>query len=279
MPAAQTTSDILTILIGIVLVVIIAVLAYFVIQWFLNRKKAFKDGWKDIYKELVSGGKTNMPDHMKQLLRVHIPFLGDFINKICDEKTREAALKELREIVDVYRKKGVPLGQITGYNCLDMTAAIEDMIIPQDADEDVMTDPKFKKQKEEIEKIFTECGRYIHVIVYKPKNKGLFSLQEDCLLCFSDQLLGLESQDGIVAVLGEGIDKLSYFSIPSGYPHRVKVVLTYLIGRGWMRGTIRTQAALVELLEDAIRLDPVTQKLLAARVMDNRGGKLEEGSK
>jgi hypothetical protein len=277
MPAAETTNDILSIITGIGGLILLIIVVGTIIYWIFNRKKGFKDEWREMQKEMIADSKLNVPDHMKELYRIHIPFLGDFLGSVTDEN-KDIILHQLRELFDVYRKKGVLLGNITGYNCIDMIASVEDSLVPTRKNDDILNNPEYAKERKEIETLLKECGRFLHVIVYKPRKQSILKWSEEVLICFSDQVLGVESQDGVVAVIGEGTDRLlgGYFGIPSGYPHRVKSALTYLIGRGWIRGAMRTQGALVELIEDAIRLDPVTQKLLAGQVMSNRGGKLEE---
>jgi hypothetical protein len=74
--------------------------------------------------------------------------------------------------------------------------------------------------------------------------------------------------------LGEGTDSLitgGYFSIPSGYPHRIKVILTYLIERGWIRFAMRLQSVMIEVVEEGMRMDTQSQKIMSITALGNAG--------
>jgi hypothetical protein len=278
MPVAQTVGDLAWVAVFGVGFGLLVIIVGFILYNIFGKKKARQDTIKEMYKEMIEDAKINLPDHMLHLYRVPIPFLGDFIGKITDDTSQKATVNELKTVLGKHRKS-VYLGEIVGFNRIDLIATLEDLVMPEGKYDDPL---KLKKDggtlgEQDIKDIITlveKCGRYLNFIAYKPKKKGLTDFPKDeGILAFDDMLLGVESEDGIVTLLGDGTDKIAvYFSIPAGYPERMKVTLTYLIERGWIRWAMRLESVHIESTEDAMRLDTTSQKMMTFSALQSSGG-------
>lgn len=277
MPAAQTTSDIFTLLLGVVGVILLIALVVVIIWYVVNRKKGFKDSWKEMSIKIKKDSILNVPDYMHRLYRLPIPPLNEFLGRIevkRDEKgkivedTTNEIVGKLRDIFSNQRTASVHLGNIIGFNRIDMLATVEDMLVPT-GKYDKPLEIINQNQIDETKAILKKCGNFINVITYVPKKHKLFDLNpEEVILAWDDQLCGIQNQDGDLYILGQGTDRLAmYFSVVSGYGDRIKAVETYLIARGWIDWAIRLQAAMVEIVEVGMRMDTTTQKVLTASAL------------
>lgn len=280
MPAAQTTSDLFTILLGVIGVVLLIAIVVTIIWYVFNRKKGFKDTWKEMFIKIKKDSILNLPEYMRRLYRLPIPPLNEFLGKIDlttedGIKKRDETINQLRNIFSNQRTASVQLGNIVGFNRIDMLATIEDMTVPI-GKYDKPLETISKENLEEIKTILDKCGNFINIITYVPKKHKLLDLNpEEVILAWDDQLCGIQNQDGALYILGQGTDKLCmYFSIVSGYSDRIKAVETYLIARGWIDWATRLQAAMVEIVEVGMRMDTTTQKVLTASALSsgNKGG-------
>lgn len=281
MPAAETTSELLNSVIGIGLLLILAILVVAVLYYVFGKKKGFKDTWKELFVKLKDDSIKNMPDHMKRLYRMPIPPLNEYLGAVdltTDEgvKKRDEVLERLRDIFHGQRTASVYLGEMVGFNRIDMLATIEGMLVPIPGEASPV-ERASEQQLKEVKDVLSKCGKFINIITYKPKNKKLLNFdKEEVIIAWDDQVLGLLNCDGDLYVLGQGTDKIAmYFSVVSGYADRVKAVLTYLTERSWIDWSTRMQMSMVEVVETGMRMDTTTQKVLTASALQGQASKLK----
>jgi len=287
MPAEQTASDSMTLGMGIVGLAVLIIIVFAILKYLFDKKKGFKDDLKEIALEMKKDSKINCPSNLSQLFRVPLPSPGEFLRsvnlavedpKVSDfgriENTAEDLFERIKGVFDdtirSQHSASVFLGDIVGYNEINMLAALEDIIVPSsDKDEDILVNVT-EKERKEVRDILIRCGNFLIVITYVPKKTKLLSLdQEEILLCWRDQVSGLHSADNKLYVYGQGTDKIAiHFSIVSDFSDRVKPTLTYLIDRGWIRLAMRHQSMLSSIAQEAMQSDSGYQKaLLTAAIL------------
>jgi hypothetical protein len=193
------------------------------------------------------------------------------------------SLESLRETLEEYNhhigrnKRGVYKGQIVGYNAINLYSSFEDLYQAQDdkgnyfftiLDEE--GDPQkvmiSAEERENALRLIKEWGSLLHVIVYR-RESGWFIFKkflESAVLCFEDQLIGVNSDDGILTLLGAGTEKLGfYFEIPSGYPDRVKVLMTFFKNLTFIRMNNQTLANVFDLVNNSLTMNPELVKAIA----------------
>lgn len=269
MALAELFGDLIKILFILIPILLLVGGAIVVIWLIFKSKKMSKDEWKEMFREMKADAIINVPPHMKKLYRIHMPFMSDFVD---ENKGSPDIVEKLEKVLDRHKRRGILLGDIVGFNRIDMLATIEDYLVPTKADDQPLLEltEESKKEIEQLKVEFMKFGRFLNFIVYKPRNQGIFKRGHvEGILCFDDQIVGVNSDDGVVACLGEGSDRLGiFFSILSGYPHRTKVTLTYLQVRSWIRWAMRTQGSVVEVTEKAIRMDADSKKILTFKAVE-----------
>jgi hypothetical protein len=276
MPVAQTVGDFAWVAVFGIGVGLLVIIVGFILWNIWGKKKERKDMHEEMKKEMMHDSKINVPEHMRMLYRLPIPFMSEFVEGIKDDKTRDETIQKLSELFAT-NYRAVPLGEITGFNRIDLIVTIEDLVMPDGKFDDPLNKDKKSEKRELSEKdindlieLVKQAGRFVNLIVYKPRKKGMLDFpKEEVVMAFQDMLVGIDSEDGNVCLLGQGLDRIGHFQIPSGYPERMRVWLTYLVERGYIRYVMRTQSSMIDLLEDAIRFDSGFQKGLGITALQN----------
>jgi hypothetical protein len=258
-------------------------------------KKKAVDQMLQMYEEMIEMAIVNKQSNMIELFRYPAPFFGRVMRRIdefCTKITKDdkgkiiktevvdREIKEIRnDLQDIEEKisgqSAVYLGKVIGYNKFDMLATTEGMIMPEGTEDDPRVAEIMEKTSEKrkvLEDLIKECGRYMNFIVYEKDMGGIWIFKKKYkqgVLAFDDQLLGLNSADGIVTLLGEGTQKIGiYFSVPSGYPERIQVLLTHLIETSRIRWSMLHEANIINLTEKAANLDTQFLKLAELKTVD-----------
>jgi len=285
MPVAETIGNLAWVAVFGLGFGLLVLIGGFILWNVLGKKKAHTDLMKEMYTEIKHDAKLNFDDSLKFLYRAPIPPMGDYVEKlqVSDPKEREQAKDELREIFSTTRR-AVYMGEIIGFNRIDLIATLEDMIMPENKFDDPLDLQKsmHKLTEDDIKDLvdmIETSGRFLNIIVYKPRKKSLLSFaSEEVLLALDDQLLGVTSADAILTVLGEGTDRLMvYFSIVSGYPQKLRLLINYFTERGYVRYAGRILSSIIDVSEQASRFDSDSQKVMAFNALSNMGRPRPEG--
>lgn len=178
------------------------------------------------------------------------------------------------------------LGEIVGYNCFNLYSDFVDMYQLKEEKEGEVVKYSFSARDEEgndvtleipaeeienVKRIAAEAGNLIHLFVYK-REKGWFifkKVEEAGVLCFDDQVKGINDRSGRVTLLAPGMESLGfYFETPSGYPDRTKVVATYIKNLTYLRLTFQTLGNIFNIVDNALTFNSDLIKTLAVKSAD-----------
>jgi len=246
------------------------VIALVVFVWIWLKTSGTRDQMKEMYLEMMAEAKNAPPPNLKKLYRLDLPRMDDL-----RRAEGEGGLTKLqfKELMDKFKTTtpGIFYGEVVGFNTFDLWATVEDLFLKEKIN---------GEEKEKAETLLNHIGKKLHLVVYQ-KPGGWFRKIEQGLFCFDDQLLGLDSSDGVVSFLGTGTQKHAvYFQTPSGYPERSPVFQTHLISNSRVRTAMLLESNIVEFVLNAVNFDTTALKtieLYASR--ENMGGQRpkEEG--
>jgi len=236
--------------------------------------------------ELAAGGAgCSGPS---RLYRMNFPWVGD-INRVaaeCAEKIKTGAVDSeeykklgvrLENILNALSscKRAVPKGDIKGYNRINLGVTFAEMYSPYHptkeekerlaTEDEIMYAAEFSDEKkeyitrqeyDEIKTMLSECGDFLNVLVYEVDyGWKLWPFMKDKLqstvLCFDNQIVDINSDDGVACLLGAGVEYYAYFEIPSGYPEMDKVIyysLKILLWKKMMAQLLSEQFNIVDTI-------------------------------
>lgn len=245
------------------------VIALVIFVWIWLKTTGDRDQMKEMYLEMTAEAKNAPPPHLKKLYRLDLPRMDEILNL----KDKTLSQLQFKELMDKFKNTtpGIFYGEIIGFNTFDLWATVEDLYLKDKIDDE---------QKKRAQTLLDHIGRKLHLVVYQ-KPGSWFRKIEQGLFCFDDQLLGLDSSDGVVSFLGAGTQKHAvYFQTPSGYPERSPIFQTHLISNSRVRTAMLLESNIIEFVLNAVNFDTTALKtieLYASR--ENMGGQRpkEEG--
>jgi len=228
------------------------VIALVVFVWIWLKSTGGRDQMKEMYLEMVAEAKNAPPPNLKKLYRLDLPRIDDIIN--AKEKGVLSKL-QFKELLARFKTTtpGIFYGEIIGFNTFDLWATVEDLFLKEKIN---------GEEKEKAQKLLDAIGKKLHLVVYQ-KSGRWFRKIEQGLFCFDDQILGLDSSDGIVSFLGVGTQKHAvYFQTPSGYPERSPIFQTHLISNSRVRTAMLLESNIVEFVLNAVNFDTTALKTI-----------------
>lgn len=289
--------------IPIVVVAIFALLIVLLVAIILHfRRGDPPNALRQLFSEILRLAEENYDPNMLKFYRLDMPPMHEYIRvvKSMIERGEKGAkqgneegdpgiqkeLKIINSTLEDYNlrvgrnKKGIFLGNISGYLKINLLTSVEEMLhSKRDGDKYIIEieDHRYeipKKEIDEIEKVMESCGSFLNVIAYKIdagwKIPGLWPRTKTrAMLCFDDQVMGLDSDDGIVTVLAPGVESHGfYFLTPSGYPDRLKVIVSFIQTLTWLRMLNLYGGDIFELVNNSLSINPGLSQLLAVKSMD-----------
>lgn len=192
-----------------------------ILVWFFILRKRKRVSSLDLLKqkhtEISKREKASAYPHLKRLERVNFD-MNNTPHGITPEDLKEA----------LSNNDSVPLGEITGFNIIDLNVSAEDLIRYNTKGMKGGSDAHKAEVIKQIEKDSEETGNYLYVITYKQK-LGLFKTKENLLLIFEPQMISYNDPvGGIVTVAGYGIDQMGGIDFLTGNPRLMPFALNYL---------------------------------------------------
>ena len=202
------------------LAAVIVVLAFLVVWFFVLRKKkriSSLDLLKQRHIEISKREKISAYPHLKRLERVNFD-----MNNLPQGLTPE----DLKEALS--NNDSVPLGEVTGFNVIDLNVSAEDLIRYNTKGMKGGSETQKAEVINQIKDDAEKTGNHIYVITYKQK-LGLFKSKENLLLTFEPQMISYNDPiGGVVTVAGYGIDQMGGIDFLTGNPRLMPFALNYL---------------------------------------------------
>lgn len=173
--------------------------------------------------------------------------------------------------------RGIWKGDIIGSNIIDRQVNIEE-IIGSEKDEagnyirilgegtdnerkDLINPEQVKKIQESID----VWGPRLNMIAYeRVESSRFFGLMENkgCYIvtCYDDQVLGMDDDGGNVALLCPGTIRYGRFEVPTGYPDRLKVMISEIHCLPWKDLNKNLISGISEITNRALDANPGYQQ-------------------
>lgn len=267
------------------------------------------DALKLLFSEMVFTAQINHDPFMLELYRVDSPprmdryvvVVEDAISKLISRidrrkkgksadivKSDRDSLSYLKSLYDILhdfnsrigRSRGVFMGSITGFNRINLYSNFVELYEADNVSgirsfevngkSHTIPDHEYKG----VENMLRECGGFLNIVVYEAVHGWKIPLLwknkvTRAVLCFDDQLTGVNSQDGKIILHAPGIESHGfYFEIPSGSPDRTKVILSVIKSLTWIRATAQIQSNLFELVNNSLNMNPTLLQSLAIKQME-----------
>lgn len=175
-------------------------------------------------------------------------------------------------------KRGVYKGEIIGYNRWNLYTSFTELYQAEtngtgyklkidETQEYTITNEEYAA----VEKTLDQCGGFINIIVYRVSSGWVIPFIwerkiEKAVLCFDDQLMGRDSDDGILTLLAPGMETHGfYFEIPSGSPDRTKIIISVIKSLTWIRTLTQLQSNLLDVVNQSMNINPALAQLLAVK--------------
>ncbi len=176
-------------------------------------------------------------------------------------------------------KRGIYKGSIIGFNRINIYTSFKELYQPQKNDKGgyfIRIDEKqyniSDDEMNNVKRTLDECGSFLNVIVYETNWGWKVPLLwrntlTKAVLCFDDQLIGRDSEDGIITLLSAGTETHGfYFEIPSGYSEdRTKVILSFMQSLTWIRTLTQAQGNIFEVVNNALNMNPALLQSLTLK--------------
>lgn len=301
MANALLTIIVLVALIGCIAVMVGSVIVILIAIYFYFKGGKRISSWEIIYKEMKELAKLNYDPMMRQLYRLDMPSMGEYVRilnsllnltkpevKALSDEQKTLA-KSLQSKLDTLNSnigrnnRGIYKGEITGFNRMNLYTSFTDLYQPDGNKpdsyvmrfEDVEGNPReqhisideYNGAKEVLER----CGNFINIIVYEVDYGWKIPLLwrnkvERALLCFDDQISGRDSTDGKVVILATGFETHGiFFEIPADFQDRTKVILSAMTSLTWIRTITQTQGNILEVVNNSLNINPVLLQGLAIK--------------
>jgi hypothetical protein len=242
----------------IAVITLVIILAAYILFSFGGKKKV--DNLYILYREITQQAKLETAalgknySGPRKLYRMNFPWVGDLreiLSAVTKDDTESVAYKKaesrLGQITSLLaqNKRAVPKGDIVGFNRINLGVTFEEMYSPREPTveekarlgADSTSVANFGKTVErialteynEVKELLSSCGNFLNVIVYEVDFGWKIPFiwrdrMESTVLAFDNQILDVNSEDGICTLLGAGVEYYAYFEIPSGYPQMPKVI-------------------------------------------------------
>lgn len=169
--------------------------------------------------------------------------------------------------------RGIWKGDIIGSNIIDRQINVEEILgSEQDADgnyvrilgegtDNERTDKISPDQVENIKASIAKWGPHLNLIAYeRVVSSRLFGLWENkeqyIVTCYDDQVLGMDDDGGNVALLCPGTIRYGRFEVPTGYPGRLKVMISEVHCLPWKDLNKNLISGISEITNKALEANP-----------------------
>jgi hypothetical protein len=205
----------------------------------------------------------------------------DLIIAACEELEKKCLA--LDGTVDKYNgiistnARGIWKGDIIGSNIIDRQVNIEEILGSEKDDsgnyirilgeggDNERKDLISAEQVEGIQKSIDLWGPRLNMIAYeRVESSRFFGLMENkgCYIvtCYDDQVLGMDDDGGNVALLCPGTIRYGRFEVPTGYPDRLKVMISEIHCLPWKDLNKNLISGISEITNRALDANPGYQQ-------------------
>lgn len=227
----------------------------------------------EAYKELEK--KINEPAPLTQSNQLQKVLLA------CEDLKKKNAT--LDQTIQKYNKqistnvRGIWKGDIIGSNIIDRQVNIEEILgseknekgdyirVIGEGTDNERTDLISKENVDKMQESINFWGPRLNLIAYeRVESSRLFGLLENkgqyIVTCYDDQVLGMDDDGGNVALLCPGTIRYGRFEIPTGYPDRLKVMISEIHCLPWKDLTKNLISGISEITNKALDANPGYQQ-------------------
>jgi hypothetical protein len=215
------------------------------------------------------------------------------LQQLLEDKTGERGIKEILDACTEFEKiaksldnklneyndilstntRGIWKGDIIGSNIIDRQVNIEEIlgsekdkegnyirVIGEGTDNEII-EKISAEQADEIQKSIDKWGPRLNLIAYERlESSRFFGLVENkgsyIVVCYDDQVLGLDDDGGNVTLLCPGTIRYGRFEIPTGYPGRLKVMISEIHCLPWKDLNKNLISGISEITNKALDANP-----------------------